>query len=79
MIATQIGIAVCGVTAIWLSQDLRLERRKWASVFGLAGQPFWILETINAQQWGILALCVLYTWSWWRGFHAHWLRKAAVA
>lgn len=75
MIVTQIGIAVCGVTAIYLSQDTRLSRRRWASVFGLAGQPFWIAETIAAHQWGILALCTLYTLSWARGFWAHWFRK----
>lgn len=77
MILTQIGIALCGVTAVYLSQDVRLSRRRWASIFGLCGQPFWILETIHAQQWGILALCVLYTWSWARGFHAHWLKGVA--
>lgn len=75
MILPQIGIALCGVTAVYLSQDMRPERRKWASVFGLAGQPFWIAETISAQQWGILFLCCLYTWSWWRGFRAYWLVK----
>lgn len=73
MIATQLGIALCGVTAVYLSQDARLSRRRWSSVFGLAGQPFWIAETISAHQWGILALCALYTWSWGRGFHAHWI------
>lgn len=79
MIVTQVGIAVCGVTAIWLSQDPRLHRRRWASVFGLAGQPFWIAETVSAHQWGILALCALYTLSWWRGFVAHWLRREVPA
>lgn len=73
MILTQIGIAVCGVTAVYLSQDARHSRRRWASVFGLAGQPFWIAETISAQQWGILALCLLYTWSWGRGLWTHWV------
>lgn len=77
MILTQIGIAVCGVTAVYLSQDTRVSHRRWSSVFGLAGQPFWIIETISAQQWGILALCALYTWSWWRGFRANWLKGAA--
>ena len=49
MLITQVGIAICGVTAIYLSQDLRLERRRWACIFGLAGQPFWIAETITAH------------------------------
>ena len=77
MLITEVGIAICGVTAIYLSQDLRLERRRWACIFGLAGQPFWIAETITAHQWGILALCALYTWSWWRGFVGYWLKEKA--
>lgn len=77
MIATQIGIALCGVTAVWLSQDSRQSYRKWSSVFGLCGQPFWVVETISARQWGILALCLLYTWSWARGFHANWIKPCA--
>lgn len=73
----QLGIAVCGVTAVWLSQDQREAWRRWACVFGLAGQPFWFWATWQAQQWGIVALCALYTWSWYRGFRAHWLTKRA--
>lgn len=78
MILTQLGIAFCGVTAVYLSQDLRESRRRWASVFGLAAQPFWLIETASREQWGILALCLLYTWSWWRGFRAHWLRRGVA-
>lgn len=75
MIAAQIGIAVCGVTAIWLSQDKRESWRRWACLFGLAGQPFWFAETVSAGQWGIVALNFLYAASWWRGFRAHWWIK----
>lgn len=63
MIASQIGIALCGVTAVFLSQDARESRRRWSSVFGLAGQPFWAWEAIAHQQWGILALTLLYGFS----------------
>lgn len=79
MIATQIGIAVCGVSAVWLSQDERIDRRRWASVMGLLGQPFWLVETISAGQWGIVALCALYTWSWARGFYVHWIKPRRAA
>jgi uncharacterized membrane protein YdcZ (DUF606 family) len=79
MIATQVGIALFGVTAVFLSQDPRPQRQRWASVIGLLGQPFWFAETVSAQQWGMVALTVLYTWSWWRGFRRHWLRKAVAA
>lgn len=79
MIAAQIGIAVCGVTAVYLSQDARAARRRWSSVFGLAGQPFWAWEAISHQQWGILGLTLLYGFSWARGYYANWIapRRAA--
>lgn len=78
MILTQFGIALFGVAAVYLSQDPRPERAKWACVFGLAGQPFWIAETVESGQWGMVALCVVYAFSWARGFHTHWL-KAGTA
>ena len=63
----QIAIAVTGVIAVWLSQDTRAHWRKWACVFGLAGQPFWFYATWTAEQYGIFVLCLLYTYSWARG------------
>lgn len=70
----QIGIAVCGVSAVFLSQDKRESWRRWACVFGLAGQPFWFLATLHAEQWGIMALTVLYTYSWLRGVRTYWIK-----
>lgn len=72
----QIGIALFGVTAIWLSQSKEEGRRKYACLFGLAGQPFWFWAAWSAEQWGIFALCVLYTASWAKGFKLHWLDHA---
>lgn len=63
----QIGIAIFGVLAVWLAQDDNIRRRRWAPVFGLAGQPFWFWAAWESQQFGILALCGLYTISWARG------------
>lgn len=71
----QLFIALFGVTAVWLSQDSRIERRKYACIFGLIGQPFWVIAALDAEQYGILALCVLYTFSWLRGFKQHWMTK----
>jgi hypothetical protein len=79
LIATQVGIAVCGVTAIWLTQSESAERRRWACIFGLCSQPFWFAETYAAEQWGIFALSLLYAWGWWRGFVVHWLRPKEIA
>lgn len=79
MIAAQVGIAVCGVSAIWLAHDPRPAWRRWSPVLGLAGQPFWLAETVSAQQWGIAALCLVYTASWWRGFRLLWLDQRSAA
>lgn len=79
MIITQIGIALCGVTAVYLSQDERPSWRRWACIFGLLGQPAWLCETISAGQWGIAALSLVYGWAWWRGFRTHWLKRGEMA
>jgi len=60
----QAVIAVFGVAAIVLSQDRRLSRRRWSSVFGLCSQPAWFLETIQGEQWGMVFLTVVYTIAW---------------
>ena len=69
----QLGIATLGVTAVWLSQDARERVRRFACVFGLAGQPFWFYATWSGEQWGMFALCFLYTWAWLKGVRQHWV------
>lgn len=71
----QIAIAVLCVSAVFLSQDAREDRRKWAPILGLLGQPFWFYATWKAQQWGIFALCFLYTYSWARGIRTYWWKR----
>jgi hypothetical protein len=68
----QIGIAAFGVTAVFCSQDPRESVRRWACVFGLAGQPFWFYATFVAEQWGIFALSFLDAYSWLRGVRTYW-------
>lgn len=70
---SQIAIAIFGVTAVWLSQEKSPDRRKWACIFGLIGQPFWFYSSFTSGQWGIFALCFLYSWAWYRGYRQHWL------
>lgn len=74
----QLAIALTGVTAVWLSQDSRPEYRRWSSIFGMIGQPFWFYATYKAEQWGIFALCFLYTYSWGRGLWNNWLKPQAA-
>ncbi|MEM5294220.1 hypothetical protein VSR82_07740 [Burkholderia sp. JPY481] len=73
----QIAIGLCGVAAVFLSQDRRASWRRYACLFGLAAQPFWFYTTWRAQQYGIWAVCWLYAFSWARGFWTNWIRRAA--
>ena len=66
-------ISLCGALAVFLSQDRRAHRRRWACIFGMAAQPFWFDMAWRAHQYGVLALCLVYAVSWARGFTAHWL------
>ena len=68
----QIGITLSGVIAIWLTQDKRVTWRRWACIFGMLAQPFWFYAAWKAEQWGIFAMCTLYTYAWARGLWAHW-------
>lgn len=70
---SQASIAVFGVTAVALSQSLSPAARKWASVFGLVGQPFWFYSATVSQQWGIFVLCILYSIVWAKGFYSSWI------
>jgi hypothetical protein len=69
----QIGIALLGVTAIWLSQGEK--GKKYACIFGLLAQPFWFYATWKAEQWGIFGLTFLYTLAWARGVYTNWIKR----
>ena len=70
----QAAIALTGCLAIWLTNSDGPERR-YAPIFGLLGQPFWMYAAYSAEQWGILVLTIWYTAAWWRGFRTHWMRR----
>jgi hypothetical protein len=72
---SQIAVAITGIMAVWLSQDPRISRRKYACWFGLLGQPFWFYISYSEQQWGIFLLSFVYTAGWYRGFKMYWLDK----
>lgn len=61
-----------GLTAVALSQSKRAALRRWAPIFGLAGQPFWLAETSAAGQLGMFALSVAYTAVWAAGAWNQW-------
>lgn len=71
----QIVIAFTGVIAIFLTQQSKLSLKKYACIFGMAGQPFWIYSAIENSQWGILALCFFYAYSWGVGINNNWIKR----
>lgn len=69
----QVFIALTGVVAIWLTQQERSDWKKYACLFGMAGQPFWFYSAYINEQWGIFSLCVFYTYSWALGINNNWI------
>ncbi len=71
----QFAIAATGVTAIFLTQSQSERARRYACLFGLTGQPFWIYAAWDAEQWGVLLLTAFYTVAWAKGVWQHWLKR----
>ena len=70
----QFGLAIFGLIAGWLSQDKREHYRKYAPVFGLLSQSFWITITFLSQQWGMFVLSLFYTMIWLKGVKTYWIK-----
>ena len=68
----QIALVVFGVSAVALSQSTKPERRKWAPIVGLIGQPFWFYAAY--PQPGMLIVVSLYTYCWCQGIYNQWLK-----
>ena len=69
----QAAIALLGATAAWLSQERRASWRRWACIFGMLGQPFWLYATWQAEQVGMFVLSVVYAAAWMRGVWVNWI------
>ena len=74
----QIGISLTGVTAIFLTQVKQESLRRYACLFGMAGQPFWFWSAISAKQWGIVFVTGLYTVAWAKGLYTYWLKPTTI-
>lgn len=73
VVVSQACIALFGVSAVALTQSTSQAVRRWASVFGLLGQPFWFYSALSSGNWGIFTLCLLYTAVWAKGFYVAWI------
>jgi hypothetical protein len=68
----QIGLAFCGVMAIYLV-NRKDKLQKWGPVFGILGQPFWFYAMWHAEQWVPFFLSFIYLYSWVMGFYNMWI------
>lgn len=73
----QLVILLTGSASIWLAQDPTSAHWRWAAVFALIGQPFWLYTTWTGGQMGVFLLSVFHTVSWLRGLHRGWGSPAA--
>lgn len=71
----QISVLIFGSLAIWLVYSQNTLIARWAPVFGLVSQPFFLIATYQAQQWGMFILAVFFTVSWIRGIYRCWFQK----
>ena len=72
---SQIFLAITGVVSIMLTQQNNEYLKKYACLFGLAGQPFWFYASYQAEQWGIFVLSFFYLYAWCVGLKNNWMRR----
>lgn len=70
----QLGIAMFGLSALWMAVGNNPRARRWACIVGLGGQPFWIWFALSSEAWGVLLLTAGYTAVYLRGAWVQWRR-----
>lgn len=63
------------IVAVALTQSRFEERRRWAPIIGLIGQPFWLYITYDRDTWGPFLSSVFFTCIWLYGVWQHWPRQ----
>lgn len=74
-ILLQAYIAFTGFIAIFMINSLRRDVRKWACVFGLAGQPAWFYTTYMNGQWGMFFLTFGFITVWAISWYNYWIKE----
>lgn len=75
MMIEQTIIAISGVVAIFLTQSRNADHHKYACLFGIIGQPLWVLATYQSEQWGMFVLAICYTFAWISGIVNFWFKR----
>lgn len=68
----QFGLAVFGLTSLWMAMGTNAAARRWAPLVGLCGQPFWMWFAFGTQAWGLMVLSTAYTLVYARGAWVQW-------
>ncbi|MCG3884151.1 hypothetical protein I3271_05575 [Photobacterium leiognathi] len=74
LILVQVAIAITSAIAIYLTNSKHDKFRKYAPIFGLLGEPFWIYTSYTNHQWGVMALALFYSYSWFIGLRNSWFK-----
>lgn len=61
-----------GAGNYWFFGSKRWDVRRWGYVVGLAGEPFWLYESISKGQWGIVIVTGFTTAFLIRGLRNNW-------
>lgn len=69
----QFFIAATELVAMYLMQSTKYTDRKYSSIFGLLGQPFWFYASFTNQQWGSFIIGFFFTALWLKNFKYYWL------
>lgn len=51
------------------------EWARWGFIFGVIGQPAWLIMAIYTHQWGMFILTIFYTLNWCKGVYNHWIKN----
>ena len=69
-----VSVAVLTAAAILMLISVRDAVARWAYVVGMVSHGFWVVATIQAEQWGMLMLVGVYSWIWCNGIWTHWIK-----
>lgn len=75
---TQLGIAILGTLAMFLTQQSNVMLKKYACLFGLASQPFFLYSTFTSALWGLFFVSIVATGVWMLGLYNYWVKPPAL-
>lgn len=67
-------ISLLSLASISLAYYKPVDLRKYACLFGLAAQPFWVAHVVMSEAWGILPLTPAYALLYLLAVREHWFK-----